>query len=67
MHRRLNVSNGAGGITGVKRARFDAHLDSCEICAKPESGPGTILCLTAQSLWRGVVQAALRAQGTVTK
>lgn len=57
--RRLNVSAGAGGIVGVKRARFDAHVDMCQACQ-----PG--LCPTAQQLWRAVCTAAQRAQNGVT-
>lgn len=57
--RRLNVSAGAGGIVGVKRVRFDTHVDTCNACQPT-------LCPTAQQLWRAVCTAALRARDGVT-
>ncbi len=56
MERKLNVSASAGGKVGVKRNRFDAHVDACRSCSIGE------LCATAQSLWRNVALEALRAR-----
>jgi hypothetical protein len=54
--RKLNVSSGAGGLTGVKRARFDSHVDRCKDCQP-------VLCPMAQQLWRAVCVQAMRSQG----
>lgn len=53
------MSAGAGGIVGVKRVRFDTHVDTCNACQPT-------LCPTAQQLWRAVCTAALRARDGVT-
>lgn len=52
---RLNVSTGAGGLVAVKRARFDAHIDTCNDC-RPA------LCATGNTLWRAVCVQAMRSQ-----
>lgn len=54
---RLNVSTGAGGPVAVRRNRFDQHLNDC-----PQCQTGAALCGTAESLWRAVCIAALRAR-----
>lgn len=56
MNQRLNVSTGAGGRTTVRRNAFDQHLNTCAPCQS-----GASICATAESMWRRVCIAALRA------
>lgn len=57
--RRLDVSKSSPDKDVVTNRRaFDAHLDDCQSCSV--SGA---LCSKANTLWRGVVFAAMRAHG----
>lgn len=54
---KLDVSSGAGGPVAVRRNRFDQHLNDC-----PQCQTGARLCDTAETLWRRVCLAAMRAR-----
>ncbi len=56
MERKLNVSTGAGGKVAVLRVRFDTHLSDCRNCQARG-----VMCARAETLWRDVVLAAMRA------
>lgn len=56
-NRRMNVSKDSPDKNvATLRREFDAHLDVCTACTPT-------LCSKANTLWRGVVFAAMRAHG----